>query len=239
MAALPEPLIHNEPVIRMQGVRRTFRMGEQEIHAVDNVTFDVMPGEFVAIIGASGSGKSTMLNLLGCLDTPSSGAYSLRGQQVDRLDDDELAAIRNREIGFVFQDFNLLPRLSAAQNVELPLVYGRVPPVERRQRAEAILKTVGLADRTSHRPDQLSGGQRQRVAIARALVHVPAMLLADEPTGNLDSETSNEIMQLFEELFGLGNTIVMVTHDPEIAARAGRLIEMCDGKISRDETCDS
>jgi putative ABC transport system ATP-binding protein len=221
-------------VIEMTDVRRVYLMGEQEVRALDGVCFEVRRGEFVAVMGASGSGKSTLLNLLGCLDTPTSGEYRLRGQPVGQLDDDELAAIRNREIGFVFQSFNLLERLTATLNVELPLVYGRVPPAERRRRALATLELVGLADRASHRPNQLSGGQRQRVAIARALVHGPAMLLADEPTGNLDSESSAEIMDLIGRLHEQGNTIVVVTHDEEVARRAGRIVRMHDGRIVGD-----
>ncbi len=223
-----------DSVIEMTDVRRVYRMGEQEVRALDGVTFEVRRGDFVAVMGASGSGKSTLLNLLGCLDTPTSGEYKLRGQSVGLLDDDALAEIRNREIGFVFQTFNLLERLTATTNVELPLVYGRVLPAERRARALATLKQVGLADRSDHRPNQLSGGQRQRVAIARALVHRPAMLLADEPTGNLDSESSDEIMDLISRLHEQGNTIVVVTHDEEVARRADRIVRMRDGRIVGD-----
>jgi len=223
-----------ESVIEMTDVRRNYRMGDQIVRALDGISFEVRRGDFVAVMGASGSGKSTLLNLLGCLDTPTSGQYKLRGQAIGNLDDDALAEIRNREIGFVFQSFNLLERLTATTNVELPLVYGRVSPAERRDRALATLKQVGLADRAGHRPNQLSGGQRQRVAIARALVHEPAMLLADEPTGNLDSESSSEIMDLIDRLHGQGNTIVMVTHDEEVAARAGRIVRMRDGRIVGD-----
>jgi putative ABC transport system ATP-binding protein len=222
-------------VISMTDVRRVYWMGEQEVRALDGVNFEVRRGEFVAVMGASGSGKSTLLNLLGCLDTPTSGEYKLRGQSVGLLDDDALAEIRNREIGFVFQTFNLLERLTATGNVELPLVYGRVPPTQRRERALATLKQVGLADRSDHRPTQLSGGQRQRVAIARALVHGPAMLLADEPTGNLDSESSGEIMDLIGRLHEQGNTIVVVTHDEDVARRADRIVRMRDGRIVGDE----
>ncbi len=223
-----------DSVIEMTDVRRVYQMGEQEVRALDGVTFEVRRGDFVAVMGPSGSGKSTLLNLLGCLDTPTSGEYKLRGQSVGLLDDDALAEIRNREIGFVFQTFNLLERLTATTNVELPLVYGRVPPAERRERALATLKQVGLADRSDHRPNQLSGGQRQRVAIARALVHRPAMLLADEPTGNLDSESSDEIMDLISRLHEQGNTIVVVTHDEEVARRADRIVRMRDGRIVGD-----
>ena len=223
-----------DSVIEMTDVRRVYQMGEQEVRALDGVTFEVRRGDFVAVMCPSGSGKSTLLNLLGCLDTPTSGEYKLRGQSVGLLDDDALAEIRNREIGFVFQTFNLLERLTATTNVELPLVYGRVLPAERRARALATLKQVGLADRSDHRPNQLSGGQRQRVAIARALVHRPAMLLADEPTGNLDSESSDEIMDLISRLHEQGNTIVVVTHDEEVAGRAGRIVRMRDGRIVGD-----
>ncbi len=222
------------PVIAMSGLCRTYVMGGQEIRAIDGVDLVVRRGEFVAVMGPSGSGKSTMLNVLGCLDTPSSGGYRLAGREVGTLDDDALADIRNREIGFVFQDFNLLPRLTALENVALPLVYGRTDAARRRERAAALLDRVGLADRSDHRPDQLSGGQRQRVAIARALAVQPSILLADEPTGNLDSATSAEIMRLFGELHDEGHTIVMVTHDPEIAARSGRVLTMRDGKIESD-----
>jgi len=222
------------PLIEMSGLVRVYRMGSHEVRAVDDVHLVVDHGEFVAVMGASGSGKSTLMNLLGCLDTPSQGRYVLRGQTVSSMDDDALAAARNREIGFVFQSFNLLERLSALQNVELPLVYARVAPRERSEAARGMLALVGLSDRADHRPNQLSGGQRQRVAIARALVHRPALLLADEPTGNLDSESSTEIMKLFAELHARGNTIVMVTHDEDIAAVAERTIRMCDGKIVED-----
>ncbi|TDI46466.1 MAG: ABC transporter ATP-binding protein [Acidobacteria bacterium] len=222
------------PIIDMTGLVRVYRMGSHEVRAVDDVRLVVERGEFLAVMGASGSGKSTLLNLMGCLDTPSSGRYVLRGQTVTSMDDDALAAARNREIGFVFQSFNLLERLTALQNVELPLIYARVAPRERLRAAAEMLALVGLADRADHRPNQLSGGQRQRVAIARALVHRPALLLADEPTGNLDSESSAEIMKLFGELHAQGNTIVMVTHDREIAAAAERTIRMRDGKIVED-----
>lgn len=222
------------PIIDMTGLVRVYRMGSHEVRAVDDVRLVVERGEFLAVMGASGSGKSTLLNLMGCLDTPSSGRYVLHGQTVTSMDDDALAAARNREIGFVFQSFNLLERLTALQNVELPLIYARAAPQERLRAATEMLALVGLADRADHRPNQLSGGQRQRVAIARALVHRPALLLADEPTGNLDSESSAEIMKLFGELHAQGNTIVMVTHDREIAAAAERTIRMRDGKIVED-----
>jgi putative ABC transport system ATP-binding protein len=234
MAVLAQDTAVDRSVIEMTQVSRVYRMGDQQVRALDDLSLEVRAGEFVAIMGASGSGKSTLLNVLGCLDTPTSGDYRLRGHVVSRLDDDELAEIRNREIGFVFQTFNLLPRLTATQNVELPLIYARVPPNERRERAEKMLELVGLGDRSTHRPNQLSGGQRQRVAIARGLVQNPAMLLADEPTGNLDSESSAEIMELFATLHGRGHTIVMVTHDEEVAGRAGRIVSMRDGRIVGD-----
>lgn len=223
-----------DSVIEMADISRVYPMGEEEIHAVNRVSFVVESGEFVAIMGPSGSGKSTLMNLIGCLDTPTGGTYRLRQREVGRLDDDALAEIRNTHIGFVFQSFNLLARLTALENVELPLVYGRMPPAERREKALETLDLVGLASRASHRPDQLSGGQRQRVAIARALVHSPALLLADEPTGNLDSETSAEIMALFDRLNREGHTIAMVTHDPEVAARAHRILRMKDGRLEAE-----
>jgi len=222
------------PIIEMTGMVRVYRMGNHEVRAVDDVRLVVERGEFLAVMGASGSGKSTLMNLMGCLDTPNNGRYLLRGQTVTTMDDDALAAARNREIGFIFQSFNLLERLTALQNVELPLIYARIAPQERLRSATEMLALVGLADRADHRPNQLSGGQRQRVAIARALVYHPSLLLADEPTGNLDSESSAEIMKLFGELHAQGNTIVMVTHDKEIATAAERTILMRDGKIVED-----
>lgn len=232
-AATGEPGLP-EPVIELNEISRTFTMGDQQVRAVDRVSLSVRPGEFVAIMGASGSGKSTLMNILGCLDTPTAGSYRLGGREVSRLEDDALAEVRNHDIGFVFQTFNLLPRLTAQQNVELPLVFGKIPPAERAKRSTILLKTVGLSDRADHRPNQLSGGQRQRVAIARALVAAPSLILADEPTGNLDSETTREIMELFVDLHANGNTIVMVTHDDEIAARARRTVRMRDGQIEED-----
>ncbi len=215
----------------MGKIRRTYQMGEAEIRALDGISLTVNAGEFVAIMGPSGSGKSTLMNLLGCLDVPTSGSYRLRDADIGKLDDDALAEIRNQEVGFIFQTFNLLPRLTALHNVELPLVYAQVAPRERMERAMDTLELVGLSDRKDHRPNQLSGGQRQRVAIARALIHRPALLLADEPTGNLDSVTSSEIMDLFADLHAKGNTLVMVTHDREIADRAQRIVRMRDGRI--------
>jgi putative ABC transport system ATP-binding protein len=213
---------------------KTYVMGEEEIHALRGVSIAIERGEYVAIMGPSGSGKSTLMNLIGCLDTPSRGSYVLNGQEVARMDDNELARIRNEEIGFVFQTFNLLPRASALNNVALPLVYAGVPAVERQNRAKAALDKVELSSRMSHRPNELSGGQRQRVAIARALVNNPSILLADEPTGNLDSKTGAEIMQLFERLHQSGNTIVLVTHESDVAAYAHRTIHLRDGVVEQD-----
>jgi putative ABC transport system ATP-binding protein len=210
-------------------------MGDQEIHAVSGVDIEIRRGEYVAIMGPSGSGKSTLMNLIGCLDTPTKGLYFLSGKLVSEMDDDELARIRNREIGFVFQTFNLLARATALHNVELPLIYAGVPTAEREQRARDALRAVDLEQRMLHKPNELSGGQRQRVAIARALVNRPAILLADEPTGALDSATGVEIMALFEQLYQQGNTIVLVTHELDIAMHAHRIIHIRDGRIDRDE----
>jgi putative ABC transport system ATP-binding protein len=210
-------------------------MGSERILALRGVTLEIHRNEYVAVMGPSGSGKSTMMNVLGCLDTPSAGEYWLNGEEVSRLSDDELARVRNREIGFVFQTFNLLPRATALHNVELPLVYAGVRARERRERAVAALKRVGLGERMDHRPNELSGGQRQRVAIARALVNQPSILLADEPTGNLDSVTSDEIMGVFGSLHAAGQTVIMVTHEPDIAARAERRIVLRDGRVESDE----
>jgi putative ABC transport system ATP-binding protein len=214
---------------------KTYVMGTEEIHALRGVTVNIERGEYVAIMGPSGSGKSTLMNLIGCLDTPSKGSYLLNGKQVGQMNDDELARIRNEEIGFVFQTFNLLPRATALHNVELPLVYAGVPAKERQSRARSSLEKVELGDRMGHRPNQLSGGQRQRVAVARALVNRPSLLLADEPTGNLDSKTTTEIMALFDELRSKGNTIVVVTHGEDIAHHARRIVRLRDGKIVSDE----
>jgi putative ABC transport system ATP-binding protein len=213
---------------------KTYVMGSEEIHALRGVSIGIERGEYVAIMGPSGSGKSTLMNLIGCLDTPSKGSYLLNGKQVSQMNDNELARIRNEEIGFVFQTFNLLPRATALQNVELPLVYGGVQGKERGQRARAALDKVELSSRMGHRPNELSGGQRQRVAIARALVNNPSILLADEPTGNLDSKTGTEIMALFARLHEAGNTIVLVTHEADIAAFAHRTIHLRDGKVEKD-----
>ena len=213
---------------------KTYIMGEEQIHALRGVSLRLERGEYVAIMGPSGSGKSTLMNLIGCLDTPSRGSYLLNGKQVSQMNDNELARIRNEEIGFVFQTFNLLPRASALKNVELPLVYGGAPAKEREQRARAALDKVELGSRIGHKPNELSGGQRQRVAIARALVNNPSILLADEPTGNLDTKTGLEIMSVFERLHKAGNTIVLVTHEAEVAAYAHRAIHLRDGQIEAD-----
>lgn len=225
----------SEKIIEIENLVKEYRVGPQVVRALRSVSLTINRGEYVAIMGASGSGKSTLMNILGCLDTPTSGRYILNGRDVSRLSDDQLAEIRNSEIGFVFQVFNLIPRSTALENVMLPLVYSGVKKAERIRRAEAILRDVGLADRMDHRPNELSGGQRQRVAIARALVNNPSILLADEPTGNLDSKISEEIMQLFAEIHRKGNTLVMVTHEIDIAMHAHRIIRLKDGEIESDE----
>jgi len=224
-----------EVMIRTQDLWKTYVMGDEEIHALRGVSFEIHRGEYVAIIGPSGSGKSTLMNMIGCLDTPTKGEYWLNGKMVSQMDDDELAYIRNKEIGFVFQTFNLLPRASALHNVELPLIYNGTPSGKRLEMAKKALESVELGHRMSHKPNELSGGQRQRVAIARALVNNPSIILADEPTGNLDSKTSEEIMQVLEKLHEGGNTIILVTHEPDIAAHAHRVLTILDGQISRDE----
>lgn len=223
-------------VIRTYDLWKTYTMGDQEIHAVSGVDIEIHRGEYVAIMGPSGSGKSTLMNLIGCLDTPTKGLYYLNGKLASDMEDDELARIRNKEIGFVFQTFNLLARASALHNVELPLIYAGVSSQERLKRAREALRAVDLEQRMHHKPNELSGGQRQRVAIARALVNRPSILLADEPTGALDTQTGNEIMALFERLYGEGNTIVLVTHEPDIALHAHRIIHIRDGKVERDES---
>lgn len=225
----------SETLIRTEDLWKTYEMGSEQIHALHGVSFDLNRNEYIAIMGPSGSGKSTLMNLIGCLDTPSKGQYFLNGKLVSDMDDDELAYIRNREIGFVFQTFNLLPRATALQNVELPLIYAGMPAGERRKRAMASLAQVELTDRMTHKPSELSGGQRQRVAVARALVNHPSIILADEPTGNLDSKTGHEIMALFTRLHDEGNTIVLVTHEADIAQHADRIIHLLDGRISSDE----
>jgi putative ABC transport system ATP-binding protein len=222
-------------MIRTEDLWKTYDMGAIEVHALCGVSFEIQRGEYVAIMGPSGSGKSTLMNLIGCLDTPTSGNYWLNGRLVSELTDDELAYIRNKEIGFVFQTFNLLARATALHNVELPLIYNGTPAKERLEKTEEALRRVELGDRMHHRPNELSGGQRQRVAVARALVNNPSIILADEPTGNLDSATGEEIMKLFDRLHEGGNTIVLVTHEHDIAAHAHRILHIRDGKIDRDE----
>ncbi len=223
-----------EPLIRVSGLTREYEMGAETVHALRGIDMVIHPNEYVAIMGPSGSGKSTLMNLIGCLDSPSAGEYWLNGVEVSQMPDDELARVRNREIGFVFQTFNLLPRASALHNVELPLIYAGVSGRGRRQQAARALERVGLSDRMQHKPNELSGGQRQRVAIARALVNDPSILLADEPTGNLDSSTSSEIMAVFEELYRQGQTVVMVTHETSIAEHARRVVTLLDGRVHSD-----
>lgn len=223
------------PLIHLRDITKIYQMGDMEVRALDGVSLDIQRGEYVAIMGPSGSGKSTLMNVIGCLDTPTSGEYELNGKNVSRMSDDELAQIRNQEIGFVFQTFNLLARTTSLQNVELPLIYAGVHPHERHSMALKALENVGLAPRSDHMPNQLSGGQRQRVAIARALVNNPSLLLADEPTGALDTRTSIEIMALFEELYQKGNTMILVTHEEDIARHAHRIVKLLDGKIKHDE----
>lgn len=222
-------------MINLHEISRVYELGSEPVHALRAVSLDITGGEYVAIMGTSGSGKSTLMNIIGCLDQPSSGVYLLDGQEVQDLDENELAAVRNKKLGFVFQQFNLLPRMSAIENVMLPLVYAGVPEKERRARAERVLRLVGLGARIDHKPTQLSGGQQQRVSIARALVNQPAILLADEPTGALDSATSSDIMTLFQELHDDGMTVVLVTHEPDIASYAKRLIKLKDGAIQSDQ----
>ena len=222
-------------VIEIEGVTKLYKMGEEIIHALCGVSLTIRRNEYLAIMGQSGSGKSTLMNMLGCLDTPTAGRYDFNGRDVAQMDDDELAEIRNREIGFVFQTFNLLPRSNALHNVELPLIYAGEPPHVRKERAQQALENVGLGNRMHHRPNELSGGQRQRVAIARALVNNPSIILADEPTGNLDSKTGVEIMALFEDLYEQGNTIIVVTHEEDIARHARRVVRLRDGLIEADE----
>jgi putative ABC transport system ATP-binding protein len=230
-----QDLVASGVVIKTEGLAKVYEMGAEQVHALSGVDLEIRKGEYVAIMGPSGSGKSTLMNLIGCLDSPSSGKYWLAGRLVSELDDDELAYIRNKEIGFVFQTFNLLPRATALHNVELPLIYNGTPAEERIEKAKKALQRVDLADRMTHKPNELSGGQRQRVAIARALVNSPSIVLADEPTGNLDSKTGEEIMTLFRNLHSQGNTIILVTHENDIAQNAHRIIYLRDGKIASDE----
>ncbi|GMV53542.1 MAG: ABC transporter ATP-binding protein [Chlorobi bacterium] len=222
-------------IIAIEHVSKVYAMGEEDVHALNDVSLTINDNEFLAIMGPSGSGKSTLMNMLGCLDTPSSGTYLFKGKDVRAMSDSELAEVRNREIGFVFQTFNLLPRSTALQNVELPLVYAGVKASERRRRATEALNQVGLADRVDHKPNELSGGQRQRVAIARALVTKPAIILADEPTGNLDSKTGDDIMAMFKAVWQAGNTVILVTHEEEVARHAKRIIRLRDGRIESDD----
>ena len=230
-----QDLVDQGIAIRTEALWKTYEMGSEKLHALRGIDLDIHKGEYVAIMGPSGSGKSTLMNLIGCLDTPTSGKYWLAGRLVNDLDEDELAYIRNKEIGFVFQMFNLLPRATALHNVELPLIYNGTPSEERLAKAKRALAAVDLTDRMQHKPNELSGGQRQRVAIARALVNSPSIVLADEPTGNLDSKTGDEIMALFDRLHGEGNTIILVTHEHDIARRAHRIIHVRDGKVESDE----
>ena len=221
----------DQPLIHARRLRKTYQIGDQVVHALDGLDLDIARNEYVALMGPSGSGKSTLMNMLGCLDSPTSGRYVLNGQDVSALDDDALADIRNQEIGFVFQTFNLLPRYSALENVALPMIYAGIPREQRETRASEVLTQVGLADRMDHKPNELSGGQRQRVAVARALVMNPSIILADEPTGNLDTTTSHEVMELFSEIQQTGNTVILVTHEEDIAACAHRTVRLRDGKI--------
>ena len=223
-----------DKIIELKDIRKYYQVGSVEVKALNGVDLNIMKNEYISIMGPSGSGKSTLMNIIGCLDTPTQGQYKLGNNNVHQMEDDDLAAIRNKMIGFVFQTFNLLPRANALHNVELPLIYSGMPVAQRREKAEAALVKVGLADRMMHKPSEMSGGQRQRVAVARALVNDPSIILADEPTGNLDSKTGVEIMQLFDELHKAGNTIILVTHEHDIAEHAHRIIHILDGEIDKD-----
>jgi putative ABC transport system ATP-binding protein len=225
-----------DALITLRDIARIYKMGTEEVKALQSITMEVHPNEYLALMGPSGSGKSTLMNILGCLDTPSRGTYILNGTDVSHLQDNQLAEIRNQEIGFVFQTFNLLPRYSALENVALPLIYAGISRLEREERAFKVLDQVGLKNRVHHKPNELSGGQRQRVAVARALINNPAIILADEPTGNLDSKTSEEIMELFSEIHASGNTVILVTHEPDIAAHARRMVILRDGLIDSDSS---
>jgi putative ABC transport system ATP-binding protein len=236
---LSDVFMNDKPVIEIRDIKRIYYMGTTEVRALNGVSFDIHSNEYIAIMGPSGSGKSTLMNVIGCLDTPSSGQYFLNGLDVSNMQDNELSKVRNKEIGFVFQTFNLLSKSDCLANVELPLIYARMKAAERRERAVAVLERVGLAERMHHKPTELSGGQSQRVAIARALVNNPSILLADEPTGSLDSRTGHEIMELFEELYRSGNTIILVTHEEEIAAYARRILRLRDGKIESDNSVEN
>ena len=227
------------PIIRMQGIRKVYDTGKVTVEALKGIDLDVARGEFLAIVGPSGSGKSTLMNLVGCLDTPTEGTYAIGGEDVAGMSRDQLASVRNRRVGFVFQSFNLLPQISALENVEMPMLFGGVPAKKRRERAEALLSRVGLAERMEHKPTELSGGQMQRVAVARALAMEPDILLADEPTGNLDSASGSDVMSLFSELWAQGRTLVVITHDRTLAARAGRVVELHDGKVARDGSAEA
>lgn len=229
-------MTENKAILQLRDIKRDFKLGAQTVHVLKGINLDIEKNQYLALMGPSGSGKSTLMNLLGCLDTPTYGSYKLNGTDVSSLNDNQLAEIRNKEIGFVFQTFNLLPRSTALENVALPLVYAGMGKQERLERASEVLKQVGLADRIDHKPNQLSGGQRQRVAIARALVNRPALILADEPTGNLDSKTSVEIMKLFDDIQAAGNTVILVTHEEAIAQYAKRIIRLVDGNIDSDIT---
>jgi len=222
-------------VIEIRNIIRDFPLGQETVHVLKGIDLDIERGDYIAIMGPSGSGKSTLMNLLGCLDTPTSGSYILNGKDVSKMSDDELAEIRNNEIGFVFQTFNLLPRTTALENVAFPMIYAGMSKKDRTERAEEVLTDVGLADRMDHKPNQLSGGQRQRVAVGRALVNKPSIILADEPTGNLDSKTSEEIMDLLDEIHKNGNTVIVVTHEEDIAAKAHRVIRLIDGMVDSDK----